>query len=146
MDLAELEQKHDRLQTHILIGVSIGAVGSALSELLELTGSPLPLDMFLSILTMAGWVFAIWALIRTANVAKHPQFKVLARDERYASLRAEACAAGFAAMIVVQLVFLIGNDVLNKLIETDLNASFVASTSIAIGFVASLGRFVYLNR
>ena len=67
-------------------------------------------------------------------------------EEHRHHLRAESFKFGFIATIAVQVLGLVGTDVLAGFTNVQLSVSFMATLSIAVGVTAGLGRFVYLNR
>lgn len=140
------EQRYVQLQAQILAGITVGMVASAGSELINLSGGAEAVSLALSAITILGFLFAAWALIRTARASGRGDFQVLQNDELYADYRAKAFATGFGAMMVVLMLFLIGGDLLSKLTAVELNSSFVASSGIATGLIAALARFVLLSR
>jgi len=53
---------------------------------------------------------------------------------------------GFTAVLLLQVILLVGNDVLGKLAGVEVTVDFVVNLTISVGVIAALGRFLYLNR
>jgi len=146
MNIDQIEAKHDRLQRYILLGASVGSIGFALQELVKLLDGPDSVYLLLTVVTLSGWLIGAWAMIATSSLVKEKGIENILKDERLARIRGKSFEFGFAALLATQIVLLVGNDVLIKFTDVELTVSFATNLSIAVAFVASLGRFVYLNR
>ncbi len=135
-----------RLQVKLLAGMAVGAIAATASELVELLDGPEATGILLSALTILGWSYAAWALMRNSIASQRGDFSALENDELYTSFRASSFTTGFGAMLITQIIFLVGGDVLAKFSQIELSVSFAAATSISIGLIAALSRFVYLSR
>jgi len=49
-------------------------------------------------------------------------------------------------VLLLQVILLVGNDVLGKLAGVEVTVDFVVNLTISVGVIAALGRFLYLNR
>ena len=146
MDQDSLEQRHDRLQKFIFFGVAIGSTGFALQELLHMLGGNPPVHVALTVASLAGWIFACWAMYSTSSLVKEKGLEKILQDERLRTLRYKAFEFGFASLLTVQILLMVSNDFLNKFTDVQLTVSFAANLSIAVALMSSFGRFVYLNR
>lgn len=146
MATEELEERRDRLQITMWVGVTVGAFGLALQELCEMIGLGGGLVVALALVTLAGWVTFAIALFRATRIAKAENTGAILEDERRDQLRAESFKFGFVAIMSVQVLGLVSSDLLAAFTDVPLSVSFMATLSIAVGVTAALGRFVHLNR
>ncbi|MEM7437208.1 MAG: hypothetical protein AAF436_18780 [Myxococcota bacterium] len=146
MVATDIEERRDRLQITMFAGITAGSGGLALQELCKMIGLEGAPVVVLALLSLIGWlVFAI-ATIRMTRIAKAGGTGIVLEDERRDQLRAESLKFGFVGVMAVQCLALMGDQVLDGLTALPLTVSFVATLSIAVGVIAGLGRFVYLNR
>lgn len=146
MNIEKIEEKHDRMQRLIFLGASVGSIGFALQELIKLLDGPDSIYLLLTVVTLAGWLIGAWAMIATSSLMKEKGIENILNDERFERIRGKSFEFGFAALLAAQITLLVGNDMLIKFTDIELTVSFATNLSIAVAFVASLGRFVYLNR
>ncbi|MEM9385950.1 MAG: hypothetical protein AAGA68_12875 [Pseudomonadota bacterium] len=145
MDIENLERRHDRLQMWMLIGITVGSLGFAGQELIQLLKGPKAAELGLAVLTLVGWLIGAAAILSSSSLRKERGIENLLGDERLANLRGEAFQFGFVALLITQVVLLVGNEMLLRLTEVELTVAFAANLSIAVAVVSSLGRFVQLN-
>ena len=146
MNPEQWENKHDRLQRALFLGATVGSTGFAGHEFVEMIGGPRIMSVLFGIITVVGWLVFAVTLVRTAHLDKAGALRGLLNDDRYILIRAESFKAGFVAVLAVQVLFLVGSNMLNLFTDIRLTVPFAATFSIAVALCVSLGRFVQLNR
>ncbi|WP_405224309.1 hypothetical protein [Lentisalinibacter sediminis] len=146
MDAETLERRHTRRLQVMLLGMAVGTLGFTGGELLEMTGIGGGWAVALSLLTLAGWLTFAAALIAAARLDSRELLTSVVDDERVAYLRGQSFQFGFAAVLLLQVILLVGSDVLRKFAGVELTVDFVVNLTISVGVLAALGRFLYLNR
>ncbi len=146
MDTETLERRHTRRMQVMLLGMAVGTIGFTGGELLEMTGVGGGWAVALSLLTLAGWLTFGAALVAAARLDSGEVMTSVADDERVAHLRGRSFQFGFAAVLLLQVILLVGSDVLSKFAGVAMAVDFVVNLTISVGVIASLGRFLYLNR
>lgn len=140
------EQRHDRFQLIMLIGLIIGIVGFVLDEALEFFAAAQSLDLFASVLSLFGFLIFAGALIAAAQANRTERLSSVIDDERVSHIRFLAYQFGFATVIVLQIVMLPGADLVRGVTGIEPAMSTAASLTLMTGIAAALGRFLYLNR
>ncbi|MEM7136020.1 MAG: hypothetical protein AAF500_05540 [Myxococcota bacterium] len=146
MVATDIEERRDRLQITMFAGITAGSGGLALQELCKMLGFEGVPVVVLALLSLIGWMVFAVATVRMTRIAKASSTGMVLEDERRDQLRAESLKFGFVGVLAVQCLALVGDQVLGGLTAPALTVSFVATLSIAVGVIAGLGRFVYLNR
>ena len=146
MDQGSLEQRHDRLQLFIFVGVALGSIGFAAQEFVELLGGNAPIHILLTVVSLAGWLLACWGMYATTKIVREQGIDKILEDERFAMIRSKAFEFGFASLMIVQVLLLVSSEILSSFAGIQITGAFAAYLSIAVELTTSLGRFVYLNR
>ncbi len=140
------EQRHDRFQLIMLIGPITGIVGFVLDEALEFVAAAESLDLFASVLSLFGFLIFAGALIAAAQTNRTELVSSVIDDERVSHIRFLAYQVGFATVIVLQIVMLLGADLVRGMTGIEPAMSTAASLTLMTGIAAALGHFLYLNR
>lgn len=145
-DTETLERQHTRRLLLMLLGMAVGTLGFVAGEVLEIADAGLGWRMAASLVTVAGWLTFGLVLIAASRLDRREMLTSVVDDERVAHLRGRAYEFGFAAVMLLHIVLLVGGDVLRKFVGVELGVDFVANLTISVGVIAALGRFLYLNR
>ena len=146
MSIDDIESRHDRLQLFIFAGVALGSTAFALQELVDMLDGSDAVYVALTVVALLGWLTACWGMYSTTQLVKDKGIERILNDERFARNRSSAFEFGFAAVLIVQIALMVGHDVLRKFADIAVTVGFATNLSIAVALIASLGRFVYLNR
>lgn len=146
MDAEMLERRHTRRLQVMLLGMAVGTLGFTGGELLEMTGVGGRWTVALSLVTLAGWLTFLAALIAASRLDSSEVLTSVVEDERVVHLRGRAFQFGFAAVLLLQVLLLVGNDVGRKFGGVEMTVDFVVNLTLSTGVIAALGRFLYLNR
>jgi hypothetical protein len=146
MDTETLERRHTRRLQLMLLGMAVGTLGFVAGELLEIAGTDPGWRLTVSLVAIAGWLTFGFALLAASRSDHREVLTSVVDDERVAHLRGRAYTFGFAALLLLHIVLLVGGDVARKFAGIELSVDFVANLTISTGVIAALGRFLYLNR
>lgn len=149
MDLQQIESRYERLQFQMLVGVLIGMLGMAGTEVIEFIDAHKILVVVCSFISLVGWgVFGV-ALVKLSNMSKDKKNKMLTSvmdDERVQQHRKEAFTFGFAVVLGWLVVVMVGAPLVDKFAGYVVSAKFTANLGIALAVAASIGKFIYLER
>jgi len=146
MDAEILERRHTRRLQAMLFGMAVGTLGFTGGELLEMSGVGGVWAVALSLITLAGWLTFLAALIAASRLDSSEVLTSVVDDERVAHLRGRAFQAGFAAVLLLQVLLLVASDALRKFAGVEMTVDFVVNLTLSVGVITALGRFLYLNR
>lgn len=146
MDTEALERRHTRRLQLMLLGMGVGTLGFVTGELLEIADAGPGWRLAVALVAMAGWLTFAFALIAAARFDRQEVLTSAVDDERVAYLRGRSYQFGFAAVLLLQVILLVGSDVLSKFAGVELTVDLVVNLTISVAVIASLGRFLYLNR
>ena len=145
-----VEQKMDALQFQLSVGAIAGSVALAIQHMVISVHSTSWVTGLVSAISVAGWALFGIALFRMNRLGKSAAGKAYnanaQRDERIKSIRSEAYAFGFWAVVVFQAFILIAWVFFHDMHRGLLTVPVVAPTAIAIGVTASLLRFQNLSK
>ncbi len=117
------------------------------SEGLELAGRDSGTDMLaLSALTIAGYLTFVVGLLAGKISGNRELLGAVAADERVRAIRGDAFTWGFSAMLVFQVLVLVGVPVVGRISGVAIPAEILANLSIGTGIVAAFSRYLWLDR
>jgi len=148
-DSSQTELLADKNQRLIAYGAIVGSVMLALQHAAVAShfhGWP---QMLVTALSLIGWGAFGLGTIRSVRLKRTPEGRAfmehLASDERLVSIRARSFAAGFFAMLGMQVVLLLLWVILGHLGAEWLNVAVAAPATIAAGVTGSVLRFQNLS-
>ena len=135
----------------MMVGITTGVVGLISQEIVSFLDGGTTWDLTASGVTLAGWFFFIFALIRLKSLRhnigqKGDLLTGVIDDERVQANRSNAFSFGLTAAMVWQICVIVGVPLMAKFTDFTLTAVLVANVTIGIAIVASIGRFLHLER
>lgn len=138
MSSLSLEARHDRWQDALLAAGVIGLLGMVL-EALGFAPDPSPWYWLNVLMRLVGWLAFVIIWMRLAYLTGNPNSQELLTapvdDERVRALRGEAMQFALTAVLVTQLVFLLG------IKWIPMTQDDTASITIAVAQVAAIWQF-----
>lgn len=145
-----LEAQHERLQGHLIFSFAFVVLGLVGKEVVESFNPVGPWDISASVVLLIGCGWFVVALMRLRNlgtVTEKGDFYVgIFDDERVRDIRSQAFSFGLMAVIVLQVLMLIGNVVIEQATTFSISTELAINLTIGTAVIASLARFKYLNR
>ena len=130
----------------MLIGLIIGIVAFVLDGQLAYFTAGHSLDLLATLLTLSGFLLFAGALTAAARAKQAELLSSVIDDERVCRIRFLAYQFRFATLIVLQMVLLVGVDLLRGMTGIEPAMITAASLTLMTGIAAALGRFLYSNR
>jgi len=127
-------------------GLAVGTVALAVSNLAGSLQMETRWLVMVDILILLGWITFAGALIATTGRAEGEDFSPELVEARLLYVRGRSFTTGFIAIMVTQVLILVGDSVLLRTSGASLDLGFTATFSIAVGLLFSLLRFIQLNR
>lgn len=139
-----IEDRYDTLQRLMTVGAATGAIGMAAQSMLTEWG-PSGWPVLVAALTsLAGWSLFGLTVFRTRSLGETDAgrrfLQDAQQDERLTRIRYQAFTAGFAGVLLFQVMIIMANAILG---ENMMSAGAVASSTIAVGVTISL---IYYHR
>lgn len=147
-ELERLEQRYDRRIWLMIAGLILGLTAMSVDEVLRILGADIDktLDLAISGCALAGWAIVVAVLFSLSRGNDSEMLAAPVDDERVQENRWRAYQFAFSAVLVTQLVFMIGGAFLQKSIDFNPSLALTANLTIGIGLAAALIRFQQLNR
>jgi hypothetical protein len=147
-DLERIEQRYDRRIWLMLAGLVVGITAMSVDEVLRILDSDIDkrLDLAITLCSLAGWLVVVGVLFALSRSDDSEMLAAPVDDERVQENRWRAYQFAFNAVLVTQLVFMIGGAFLQKTTGFNPSLSLTANLTIGIGLAAALFRFQQLNR
>jgi hypothetical protein len=128
-------------------GLAVGTVALGVSNLAASLQLESPWLVAVDIVILLGWITFAGALISATGVEEEEEeVDPELQEARAMYIRGRSFAAGFIAMMVVQVLILVADAVLMRTAGASLEVGFIATFSIAVGLLFSLLRFIQLDR
>ena len=150
-DVRKFELFYERYQLLMIAGISLGVIGLVGQELVAFWEAGKTWDLTASGVTVFGWMCFMFALIRLRYLRhnlgqKGDLLTGVIDDERVQANRSNAYSFGLTAALVWQLCIIVGVPFMAKVSDFELTAVLAANVTLGVAIVASIGRFLYLER
>lgn len=147
-DLERIEQRYDRRIWIMIAGLVVGLTAMSVSEVFRILDTELDksVDLAITFCSLAGWLVVVGVLFSLSRGNDSEMLAAPVDDERVRENRWRAYEFAFSAVLVTQLVFMIGGAALQKTTGFNPSLSLTANLTIGIGLAAALIRFQQLNR
>jgi hypothetical protein len=132
----------------MLAGLVVGITAMSIDEVFRILEADVDkwLDLAITLCSLAGWLVVVGVLFALSRSNDSEMLAAPVDDERVQENRWRAYQFAFNAVLVTQLVFMIGGAFLQKSTGFSPSLSLTANLTIGIGLVAALLRFQQLNR
>lgn len=148
MGIKQMEQQYERYQLYLFVGAIIGVLSQVIEEIFLVMGGSVMWTLLFSAIALLGWGLFLFGIvkIRQMNKESGETLASVMDDERVQQNRKEAFTFGFAGVLTWLVVVMVGAPILEQSLEYVLSAALAANLGVVVGIVASLGKYIHLER